>query len=212
LHATVILARHAATAANVQHPYLLQGLLPDSELVALGYDQAQAVAAALRGYAVAKIYSSPLKRAVQTAEMIATACGAVLALEPALVEADLGAWTGLSWPEVERRWPSEYRAFHDDAERHGYLGGENLAQVRDRALPVLQRLADRHRGETVAVVSHGGVLRALLAHWIGLPLRYARRIPQDNGGFSIVEIGPSQVEVRTVNVARHLAGLRAEAA
>jgi broad specificity phosphatase PhoE len=212
LHTTVILIRHAATAANVSRPYLLQGLRPDSDLVSLGRSQAWAVASALREYPVAAVYSSPLRRAVQTAEAVAATCCSAVGKESALAEADVGLWTGLSWQDVERSWPAEYRAFQEDAERHGYLGGENLAQVRDRALPALERLAGRHRSQTIAVVGHGVVLRALLAHWIGLPLRYARRIPFDNGGYSIVELGSGNTEVRTVNAARHLAGLRAEAA
>ena len=60
-------------------------------------------------------------------------------------------------------WPTEHRAFHEDAERHGYPGGENLAQVRDRALPAIERLAARYAGQTFVVVSHGVVNRVLLA-------------------------------------------------
>src|SRR5205823_3711312 len=78
-------------------------------------------------------------------------------------------------------------AFHDDAERHGYLGGETLPQVRDRVLPAIGRIVAAHPGGTVVVVGHGVVNRVLLAHWLGLPLRYSRQLPQDNAGYSVVE-------------------------
>jgi broad specificity phosphatase PhoE len=205
----LILVRHGATAANVQRPYLLQGLRPDLDLTDAGREQARAAAAALRAYPVDRLYCSPLRRARQTAEPI----GAALALPPephdGFLEADLGAWSGLTWPEVERRWPAEYRAFQDDAEAHGYLGGESLGQVRDRALPAAEGLAARHGGETVVVVGHGVVNRVLLAHWLGLPLRHARLLPQDNGGLSVVELHGGRAEVRTLNAARHLERVRA---
>jgi broad specificity phosphatase PhoE len=209
---TLLLVRHGATPANLCRPYTLQGLLPDGDLAPAGVAQAEAAAAALRTFPIAKVYSSPLRRAWQTARAIALAAGAPLAVEPALAEADTGLWTGLTWQEVERRWPEACRAFRDDAERHGYLGGEDLAQVRDRVLPAIEALAGRHRGETVVAVSHGVVNRVLLAHWLGLPLRFARRLPQDNAGFSVVELAGADVQVRTLNQAGHLARLPPEAA
>jgi broad specificity phosphatase PhoE len=123
----LILARHGATQANVCRPHVLQGLRPDSELVAAGVAQARAAARALRGYPLAQAYCSPLKRARQTARLIARPRGLPLAVEEALAEAGVGLWAGLSWDEIAARWPDEDRAFHADPERHGYLGGENLA-------------------------------------------------------------------------------------
>jgi broad specificity phosphatase PhoE len=120
-------------------------------------------------------------------------------VDASLVEADVGLWTDLSWPEIEQAWPAEYRAFREDAERHGYHGGENLAQVRARALATVQDLVARHPAETIIAVSHGVLNRVLLAHWIGLPLRYARQIPQDNAAYNTVEFHSGEVRVRTVN-------------
>jgi probable phosphoglycerate mutase len=205
----LILVRHGATLANVHRPYLLQGLRPDLDLIDAGRAQARAAALALRDYPIEALYCSPLRRAAQTAQAIGDALGLQAIEHAGLLEADLGEWAGLTWPEVERRWPAESRAFHEDAEAHGYLGGENLAQVRDRVLPAVDELAARHAGATVAAVGHGVVNRVLLAHWLGLPLRCARRVPQDNGGFSVVELDGGRAEVRTVNAARHLDGLRA---
>jgi broad specificity phosphatase PhoE len=213
LPATVILVRHGATPANLCRPYRLQGLRPDSELAPLGEAQARAAGAALRESAIAQIYCSPLHRAARTAALLAVEAGqAVPQFDDRLREADLGRWSDLTWPEVERRWPEEFRAFEEDAERHGYPEGENLAQVRDRVCPAVEDLAARHDGETIVAVTHGVVLRVLLAAWMDVPLRYARRIPQDNGAFSVVEVGRGTPKVRTINAACHLTGVLAAAA
>lgn len=195
----LILVRHAATRANVSEPYVLQGLRPDSALVPEGRRQARAVAEVLRHCSAVKAYCSPLKRALQTARPIARSLGVSLEVEDALLEADTGRWTGLSWPEIRERWPDECKAFEKDAERHGYLGGESLAQVRDRILPAMEGLVARHTGQALVVVGHGVANRVLLAHWLGLPLRYARQIPQDNGAFSVVEFRAAVGRVRTIN-------------
>lgn len=202
----LFLVRHGSTTANLVRPYILQGLRPDPELSALGVAEARAAARALASAVIVHVYASPLKRAHATAQVIAEALGVPLTLEQTLVEADIGLWSGLTWEEVERRWPEERRAFEDDPERHGYLGGENLAQVRDRVLPRMEELAERHRGAAFAVVGHGVVNRVLLAHWSRLPLKHARRLPHDNGGINIVTWDDDTPKVRTINAIGHLLG------
>jgi broad specificity phosphatase PhoE len=205
----LILVRHGATEANLRAPYTLQGLRPDADLASEGVAQAQAAAEILGTFAIGFIYCSPLLRARRTAGLINEVLRAPLDIEPALVEVDIGRWAGLTWEEIERRWPKELRAFRDDPERRGYLRGENLADVRRRAVPAVERLIDRHTGETILVVGHGVVNRVLLAHWLGLPLRCARQLPQDNAGYSVVEFHGSEVRVRTINEAHHLFGAAA---
>jgi broad specificity phosphatase PhoE len=202
---TMLLLRHGATDANLCRPYRLQGLRPDRELAAVGLEQARAAADALRSFPIEKAYCSPLRRAVATARCLADSLGIPLEVEPGLVEADVGLWADLSWEEVERRWPEAYRAFHANPERRGYLGGENLGEVRARVLPVVARLVERHRGQTLLVVGHGVVNRVLLAHWLGLPLHRSRKLAQDNGGYSVVEFRPGLASVRAVNETGHLA-------
>jgi broad specificity phosphatase PhoE len=196
---TLILVRHGATQANVCRPHRLQGLRPDSELIAQGRQQARAVRESLRDRTVAAVYSSPLKRAKETAEIVAEPHGLPVEIEENTLEADVGLWTDLSWPEIEQRWPEECRAFHSDPERHGYLGGENLAQVQARALPAVQGLIARHHGEALVVVSHGAVNRVLLAHWLGMGISAARTIPQENAAINLVEFQGGEAKVRTVN-------------
>ena len=200
MSATVlILVRHGATQANVCRPHRLQGLRPDSELIEQGRKQARALAIVLGDWPIVQIYSSPLRRALETARLIVGRRELPIVLEEGIIEADVGEWTDLTWPEIEQRWPKEYRAFHEDPERHGYFGGENLGQVWARALPAVERLVSQHVGEMLLVVSHGAVNRVLLAHWLGIPVRSARSLPQDNAALNIIEFSERSVKVRTMN-------------
>lgn len=201
----LILMRHGATEANLVRPYTIQGREPDSELAAIGVEQARAASAALRGLAIARVYSSPLKRARATAAEIANRLGLQHEIEAGLIEADVGQWAGLTWQEIEHRWPEAFAAFQEQADVHGYLGGENLNAVRDRVLPVMEELFARHPEECVLVVGHGVLNRVLLAHWLGLPLRLARRLPCENTGFSRIDVEEGQARVRSMNESAHLA-------
>jgi broad specificity phosphatase PhoE len=192
--------RHGATQANVSQPYVLQGLRPDNELIDKGVSQARAAAAALSDAPITQIYASPLKRARSTARVVAKALSLAVVAEELLVEVDVGEWTGLAWEEIEHRWPDEYRAFREAPDCHGYAGGENLTQVRDRVVPAIEALTARHRGETILVVGHGVANRVVLAHWLGVPLCYARRLPQDNGALNIVAFENGAAKVQTINL------------
>jgi broad specificity phosphatase PhoE len=197
--AVLILVRHGATRANTVRPYILQGLRPDSELVEEGIVQTRVTIQALWPYPIVKLYCSPLKRAQATARLLADSFSVPLDVEEALAEVDVGQWTSLTWEEIEQRWPNEYRAFQEAPERHGYLGGENLTQVRDRVLPTIERLVERHVGATFAIVGHGVVNRVLLAQWLGMPLCQARRLPQENAAFNIIHFHRGAALVRTLN-------------
>jgi broad specificity phosphatase PhoE len=201
----LILMRHAATAANLCRPYTLQGSRPDAPLAPEGVRQARLAAASLSQIPIHAVYSSPLIRALATAE----ALGRPVTVERALAEVDVGEWAGLTWEEVARRWPAEHAAFEEDAELHGYTGGENLAQVRARVVPAVEDIAASNTGRTVLVVCHGVVNRVLLAHWMGVPLRCARNLPQDNTGYNVIDFVGGKAKVRTLNRADHLEASRA---
>ena len=189
----LLLMRHAATPGNLCKPYTIQGLRPDSELAPEGVAQAEAVVLP----PIAAAYTSPLIRARETARIVAKDVPVIE--ESGLLEVDVGVWAGLTWDEIALRWPAERAAFEEDAEQHGYFGGENLLQVRERVLPVIARIVVAHPDETVLVVSHGVVNRVLLAHWLGVPLRCARKLPQDNTGCNVIDFHDGVAKVRTIN-------------
>lgn len=203
----LLLARHGATTCNLRRPYVLQGQSVDHELDDLGVQQARCLAQALAGFEIAAVYTSPLLRAARTAAIAA----APHSLEPRTVdeikEANAGVWEGKSWDEIGATWPKERAAHDEDPGANGYPGGETFGQVRDRSAPAFEALARRHPGQTILAVSHNVVNRALVAHWTGIPLKYARRIPQYNAAYNVVIFDNGSVKVRTINCAGHLAGL-----
>lgn len=204
---TFLLIRHGATAINMMRPIVLQGRSIDPPLVDLGRQQANAVANAIITTNIDAAYNSPLIRAKDTAERIINERAIPWYSDDRLIEADIGLWEGLSWVEIEQRWPAEYNAFHDNSADVPYLGGENFTQVLQRVLPFFEETAAKHPGETVVVVSHNVVFRVLMAHWMGIPIRFARKIPQNNGGINLVTAANGSFKVHTINAIGHLSGL-----
>jgi probable phosphoglycerate mutase len=140
----------------------------DIALTSAGLEQAAAVATRLaeRG-GIDVVVTSPLSRALRTAEVVADTVGVPLAVDPDLVETDFGDWEGLTFGEVLASWPDEMAAWQADASA-APPGGESFAAVAKRVEAALDRLRTERKGQTVVVVSHVTpiktlVCRALLA-------------------------------------------------
>jgi len=140
----------------------------DIPLTSAGIEQAAAAAARLatRG-GIDIVLTSPLRRALRTAEAVADAASVPLAVDPDLVETDFGEWEGLTFAEVLAGWPGELRAWQADASA-APPGGESFAAVAKRVDAALDRLLTERTGQTAVVVSHVTpiktlVCRALLA-------------------------------------------------
>lgn len=151
------LFRHGQTAMNVENRF--RGLR-DVPLSEIGRAEAWQAARGLVGSGVSVVYTSPLQRAREVAEAIASCSGlaAVRELDD-LLNLDYGRWEGLTREECARDDPEAWRVYAEDPERATCPGGEGLSQAADRILNALRVIGDAHRGETVAAVSHGVMLR-----------------------------------------------------
>lgn len=204
-HACLIfLVRHAATLHNLAQPPRIQGCGEDPPLSDAGRAQASSAARLLARQPITAVYASPLRRACETAAIIAQPHALTATVVTALREVDVGDWEGRSWVDIERDDPDAYGRFVDDPARFGYAGGENFEQVQQRTMPALRALAQQHLGQLVLVVGHNIVNRVLLATWLGVPLARARGIDQDNGGVNVIRYSQDQFHVLTVNAAFHL--------
>lgn len=155
----ILLVRHAETTA----PGLFHGAESDVDISESGREQARRVGVELSAERPVRVYSSALTRAVETARLIAQACGRPLELIPELHERKMGPLSGR--PRVEH-WQvyDETRArWAAGVLEHTHEGGESYAMIRDRVVPAFEQLAARHRGATVVVVAHGIVIRVALA-------------------------------------------------
>ena len=200
----LILVRHGATTANLERPNRLQGQRIDLPLSDEGRRQAEAVARLLASHPLARVLSSPLKRAMETADAIASPHEVPVESVAALIECDVGRWEGMSWEAIEHEDPVRYRAFMSDPTHDGYAGGENFAQVHDRVAPVLGQLLEEARGTTVAVVGHNVVNRVCLADILGVPSRLSRHIVQHNGGVNVIRWRAGETTLITLNSIWHL--------
>lgn len=198
------LLRHGATDCNSANPPILQGRASDGPLSQLGQHQAECAARCLSTQPLAAVYSSPLKRAVETAERIARPHKLAVQLVPDIIEVNVGDWEHRSWLEIRDTERDAYEAFQADPATHGYRNGENLTQVLKRVLPALEQLFQTHRGQRIAVVAHNVVNRVFLAHAIDLPLRRARGLAQDNCGINLIQFRAGTPFVLTLNSIFHL--------
>jgi probable phosphoglycerate mutase len=197
----LLLVRHGETEWNREQR--AQGLT-DVPLNDKGRRQAQALARRLRNHNIDALHSSDLARASETAAILATVLGLPVQLSGAWREIDLGEWAGLNHSEIETRFPEELAALErgKDVPRGG---GETLGALRARAAAEFERLAQIHQGQTVLVVSHGGTLKALICHLIGLDIGYQRRLSAGgNTGLSIVEFSAGQPKLTLLNDTSHL--------
>jgi probable phosphoglycerate mutase len=151
---TIILARHGETDWNREGRF--QGHA-DPPLNESGREQARQLAAALADEPVDAIYSSDLRRAHETAEIVAGHKGMDVVVDRDLRERDVGEWSGLTLPEIEERYPDELRRFREE----GVAVGESRDALAERIVAALRRIAAAHPRGTILVVTHGGALRTL---------------------------------------------------
>jgi broad specificity phosphatase PhoE len=204
----LILVRHGETPWNVTLQYQGQGNVPLNER---GREQARRAATRLTRYTVTALYSSDVIRAWETAELI----GATLRLTPTplpeLREIDVGQWEGYTPEELYRRFPDHMAEYRRDPARTVRLGGESYAQLQERALVALKQLEERHQGDDViAAVSHGGTIRALLCHVIGLDLGNFGRMWLDNGSLTELRLGRNGWRLMRLNDNAHVEDMVAE--
>jgi probable phosphoglycerate mutase len=159
MHATRVIAiRHGQTAWNAQTR--IQGQT-DVELNATGAWQATRLPAALADDGIQAIYSSDLQRTLDTARALAAACGLPVVADAGLRERGFGEFEGHTYAEIEARWPALSERWRRREADFGPAGGETLAGFYARSVAAATRLVAAHPGQTVALVTHGGVLDCL---------------------------------------------------
>jgi 2,3-bisphosphoglycerate-dependent phosphoglycerate mutase len=154
----IVAIRHGETAWNVDTR--IQGQL-DIDLNDTGHEQARRLARALAGEGLSAVYASDLSRASATARAVCERVGLPLRYDAALRERAFGTFEGLTWAEVQAHHPESLRRWRARDAAFGPPGGETLAAFYERAVSAIAAIAARHRGEHIAVVTHGGVLDAL---------------------------------------------------
>jgi broad specificity phosphatase PhoE len=183
----ILLARHGETDWNRENRF--QGHA-DPPLNEAGRVQAAELAATLAHEPLAAVYSSPLRRALETAQTVAARHELAPVTLDALREVDVGSWQGLTRADVESRFPEQFGRWLQHGP--GWEDGETYEQMSERVLAGLRELAGLHPHERILVVTHGGPIRAALARAEGIEHSEARRMGPilDNcflAGFAVVD-------------------------
>lgn len=179
---TILLARHGETDWNREGRF--QGWA-DPPLNATGRAQAVDLSVQLMAEELAAVYSSPLRRAYETAEVVAASRGLEPVTVDALREVDVGSWSGLSRAEIEQRFPEQYARWLDYGQ--GWEDGETYEQMVDRVVEALQELAEGRDGERILAVTHGGPMRAASAFADRVSYAEARRRSPVVGNTAVLE-------------------------
>ena len=180
---TVFLVRHA------DHDMVGQGLAGRLAvpLNAAGHGQAARLAGWFARQPVTAVWSSPLRRTLETAEPIARGLGLAVDTDDALLEVDFGAWEGKSFAELDEH--PAWRRWNGARARARAPGGETIAEVQARLCGFINDRCDEAPDGTLVLVSHGDPIRAALAYYLGVPIDLFLRI----------EVAPASVSVLAID-------------
>ena len=177
----IILARHGETEWNVAEVF--RGQI-DIDLNETGVKQAELLSGYLSTSAIAAVYSSPLKRALKTAEIIAQPHKLEVDVDPDLIDFNFGKWQGLSHQEVKEKYRDLYATWITHPEQVRMPDGEALEDVSKRVIRVRNKVIENHRG-TVVIVGHRVVNKVMICTLLGLDNSHFWKIRQDTCGISI---------------------------
>ncbi len=192
--ALVILVRHGQTDDNVSGKISGQEPVP---LNARGREQAEQAAQVLSALGVTHLFSSPLIRARQTADILAQQVQKDIEEIDDLREVEYGDWQGQSFTDV--RSDTVAQVVFNDPINAVFPHGESLPAVQRRGVRVIASMHQAHPQGVMVLVSHGDVIRMSLAHYLSMPFNEYRRLTIDNGAISVLELFDDWVRVKTMN-------------
>jgi alpha-ribazole phosphatase len=145
------------------------------------------------------LYASTSKRALESAEHIGERLNLPVEARPELCEIDFGAFEGLTYTEIEDRYPREFKQWMDRPTEIKFPAGESFAEMKVRLSSFVTFLSEFHRGHTLLVVSHAGVNRLILADALGLASNNIFKIDQAFAAVNVIDYFPGYPLVRLIN-------------
>jgi broad specificity phosphatase PhoE len=175
----------------------LNGRLPGVGLSEKGRAEAAMQAGRLAGEKIEAIYSSPLQRTRETAEILAERLGLPVHYREDVIEIDYGEWTGLTFDQI--RQDEHWQLWSRSRSIAAVPGGESWRQVHERVVGALFDLRQAHPEGSVAIVSHGDVIRAGLLFALGMPLDFYSRIEVAFASLSTIRLDGAGIRVSGLN-------------
>ncbi len=201
----IILVRHGQTAWNVGtgSGERFRGRI-DLPLDDAGLTQARALAQCLADHPIVAVYSSPLKRAMETARPTAQQLGLPVQPLPGIMDINYGDWQGLSRPEVATAYPDLYQHWLETPHRVKFPNGESLRQVRLRGMAALKEIVARHEEQVILLVAHQVVNKVLVCAMLGLDNSHFWRVQQDNACINVFDYKDGIFTAVRINDTCHL--------
>jgi broad specificity phosphatase PhoE len=200
----LILVRHGETVWNVEKIYRGRA---DVNLDEVGIKQAELLGKYLGNWELEAIYSSSLKRALDTANIIARYHKIGVYIADGLIDFDYGEWQSLPEQEVRKLYPALLDKWHNNPQEVRMPGGESLADVRERAAGVVDDVLSKYEG-SVVLASHRVVNKVLICSLLGLDNSYFWNIKQDVGGITIFNYEDGRFVLARHNDTSHLRELQ----
>lgn len=187
--------RHGLTDA-VGHR--ITGRLPGLHLNSTGRAQAERLPDRLAAWQIDAIYSSPLERTVETATPTAKHLGLEVHTDISFAEFDFGDWSGELLSDLDKR--DDWKLFNQFRSGTRAPGGELITEVQTRMVSALSRLRSEHPNQTVAVFSHADAIKALLMHYLAIPLDHIQRLEIQPVSISVVRLEPWGPVIGSINL------------
>ena len=191
---TIVLVRHGETDWNRENRF--QGHA-NPRLNDAGREQARTLAEELGSETFAAVYTSPLRRAAETAAIIGTELGFPPVENASLMEVDVGSWSGLTRTEVMARFPDGFARWLEYG--HGWEDGETYDELGERVVAGLSSIGANHPNEAVVAVTHGGPIRSALAAAKGIPFDDARRAIDVVGNCAVIRLAVREGKLERVD-------------
>jgi len=202
----IILMRHGQTEWNKFERFRGKA---DIELDETGRRQAEAAAERIGQWKVDAVYSSPLKRAMSTAQAVADRLGLTVQTLEGINDMDFGEWEGLAIAEARQKYVALFDLWLYHPERLEIPRAETLEDVRKRAVAAIDEVVAKHKDQTIALVSHRVVCKVLLCHLLGVGNSHFWQIAQDTTAINLFEVWEGKPSVMLINDTCHLRGLEA---
>ena len=193
---TLLLIRHGENDYHKRNK--IPGRLPGIHLNTRGRQQAAELARTLSSLPIKALYSSPLERAVETAEPLSQSLGLEIQLRPDLTDTDVGAWEGRSWKVLGRT--RLWKVIQETPSQFQFPGGETFVQTQLRIVRTLDAIARAHTDELIAVVFHADPIKMAVAHYLGLPLDNFQQLTAHTGSVTILKMDGSFVKLLALNL------------
>lgn len=181
----LILVRHGETESNKAGTYLGW---TDIGLNENGINQVRLLRDKLANAKIQRILTSPLKRAVQTAEIINESCKAEIRYIEELKEINFGLWDNMTFQEIQNKFPKEHKKWLENSDNYHFPEGESAAELYERVSKVIEQLTAKEKDVTILLVTHQGVIRNIISYLLVNTREDSWHFKVDNCGITKIEI------------------------